>query len=156
MLLSWYSQPYFRPPWPRVLAYLVLLLQHAPQWALHLVLPSWPESQLHNLRRFLQAPAALYASLTMADDEVKTVLELDVGFVREFSDKLWFYFAERDHWVGGQREVVLRALSGTPAEARVVRGRSGIPHGFSISEEFFSLSCGFLTLFFLRQIIAPR
>jgi len=125
--------PLFRPPWPRVLAYLSLLVQHAPQWVLRLVLPSWPESQLQVLRRFLQAPAALYASLTMADDEMRTVLELDVGFLREFSDKVWFYYAERDEWVGGQREVVLRALRGTPAEARVVHGNSDIPHGFTIN-----------------------
>jgi len=69
----------------------------------------------------------------MADDEMKTVLELDVSFLREFSDKVWFYYAERDNWVGGQREVVLRALCGTPAEVRVVHGHSDIPHGFSIN-----------------------
>ncbi len=71
----------------------------------------------------------------MADDEVRSVLDPDVGFLREFSDKVWFYYAERDDWVGGQREVVLRALRGTPAEVRVVHGRSDIPHGFCISEE---------------------
>ena len=113
-------------------------MQHTPQWALRLVLHSWPESQLQVLRRFLQAPAALYASLTMADDEMKTVLELDVGFLREFSDKVWFYYAERDDWVGGQREVVLRALRGTPAEVRVVHGHSDIPHGFTISKQSLS------------------
>ena len=86
------------------------------------------------LGRLLQAPAAIYAALTMADDEIRIVLELDVSFLREFSDKVWFYYAERDGWVGGQREVVLRALRGTPAEVRVVHGHRDIPHGFSISE----------------------
>ena len=70
----------------------------------------------------------------MADDEMRTVLGLDVNFLREFSNKLWFYYAEKDHWVSGQREVVLRVLSGTPAEMRVVYGHSDIPHDFSISE----------------------
>ena len=71
----------------------------------------------------------------MADDEMRTVLELDVSFLHEFSDKLWFYYAERDHWVGEQREVVLRVLRGTPAEVRVGYGHSDIPHDFSISEQ---------------------
>jgi pimeloyl-ACP methyl ester carboxylesterase len=129
------TQPIFRPPWPRVLAYLSLLAQYTPQWILRFVMRSWPESQLQVLRRFLQAPAAIYAALTLADEEMRTVLELDAGFLRDFSDEIWFFYAESDDWVGGQREVVLRALRGTPAESRVVHGRSEIPHGFCISEE---------------------
>ncbi|KAI9455146.1 hypothetical protein BJY52DRAFT_1213395 [Lactarius psammicola] len=125
--------PFFCPPGPRALAYLSLLVQHAPQWVIRLVLHSWPESQRHVLRRFLQAPAAIYASLTMADDEVRSVLDPDVGSLREFSDILWFYYAERDDWVGGQREVILRALRGTSAEVRAVHGRSDIPHGFCLN-----------------------
>ncbi|KAN0132802.1 DUF2305 domain containing protein [Lactarius tabidus] len=125
--------PFFRPPWPSVFAYVSLLLKYAPQWILRLFVPSWPESQLQVLRRLLQSPAAIYAALTMADDEMRTVLELDVNFLREFSDKLWFYYVEKDHWVGNQREVVLRVLSGTPAEVRVVHGHSDIPHDFSIN-----------------------
>jgi hypothetical protein len=132
-------------------------LKFVPQWILRRFFPSWPESQLRVLRRFLQSTAAIYASLTMADDAMKTVLELDVGFLREFSDKLWFYYAESDLWVSEQREAVLRALSGTPAEVRVVYGHSDIPHDFSISEQ----SCldfpqvEVLTLF-VGQTIAPR
>jgi hypothetical protein len=120
-----------------VFAYVSLLLKYAPQWILRLFVPSWPESQLQVLRRLLQSPAAIYAALTMADDEMRTVLELDVNFLREFSDKLWFYYVEKDHWVGNQREVVLRVLSGTPAEVRVVHGHSDIPHDFSISEQSY-------------------
>ncbi|KAN0134248.1 DUF2305 domain containing protein [Lactarius tabidus] len=125
--------PIFRPPWPRIAAYLSMLVQHAPQFLLRFVMHSWPESQLQVLRRFLQSPAAIYAGFTMANDEMKTVLELDVSFLSEYSDRVWFYYAEKDDWVGEQREVVLRALHGTPAEARVVHGRSDIPHGFCIN-----------------------
>ena len=110
---------------------------------------SWPESQLQVLRRFLQAPAAIYAALTMADEEMRTVLELDTGFLRDFSDKIWFYYAESDDWVGGQREVVLRALRGTPAESRVVHGRSEIPHGFCIGKESRHVGVCFFDIFFL-------
>ena len=90
----------------------------------------------------------------MADEEMRTVLELDTGFIRDFSDKIWFYYAENDDWVGGQREVVLHALRGTSAESRVVHGRSEIPHGFCISKEsFFVFSFSFDIL---GQTIAPR
>ena len=89
----------------------------------------------------------------MADDEMKTVLELDVSFLREFSDKVWFYYAERDDWVGGQREVVLRALRGTPAEVRVVHGHSDIPHGFTISKQ--SLSFRQVDVFDTFSLVRP-
>jgi hypothetical protein len=65
--------------------------------------------------RLLQTPAAIYAPLTMEDDEMRMVVELEISFLREFSNKIWFYYAQRDHWVTGQREVVLRTLRGMPA-----------------------------------------
>jgi Lipid-droplet associated hydrolase len=88
----------------------------------------------------LQAPPAIYSALTMAHDEMETVRDLDVHFLRELAHRdLWLYYAEVDDWVGGQREAVLRALRDTPAESRVVRSRSSrssrddsIPHAFCI------------------------
>jgi hypothetical protein len=85
------------------------------------------------LRGLLRAPAAIYAALTMAHDEMETVRELDVGFLRDFAENVWFYYAEEDGWVGEERGVVLRALRGTAAEGRVVHGRGGVPHAFCIS-----------------------
>jgi len=69
----------------------------------------------------------------MAHDEMETVRDLDAGFLRDFAENVWFYYAEEDGWVGEQRGVVLRALCGTPAEGRVVHGRGGVPHAFCIS-----------------------
>jgi pimeloyl-ACP methyl ester carboxylesterase len=128
-------KPLFRPPWPRVIAYLSLLVQNVPLCILGLVHPSWPKNHLQVLHNFLRAPAAIYAGFTMANDEMETVRELDVDFLQAFAENLWLYYAEEDHWVGEQREVVLRALRGTPAESRVVRGRNGIPHAFCISAQ---------------------
>ncbi|KAI0301380.1 hypothetical protein BC826DRAFT_949383 [Russula brevipes] len=124
--------PIFRPPWPRVLARLSLLVRHAPLCILGLAQPSWPRDQLRVLRGLLRAPAAIFASLTMANDEMQTVRDLDAGFFREFAGSMWFYYAEEeDGWVGEQRAVVLRALRDTPAESRVVHGR--VPHSFCIN-----------------------
>jgi hypothetical protein len=84
----------------------------------------------------LRAPAAIYAALTMANDEMERVRELDADFIRESAHKLWFYYAGEegeDGWVGEERAVVLRTLGGTSAESHVVLGRAGIPHAFCIS-----------------------
>ncbi len=135
-------QLFFRPPWPRVLAYLTLPIRHIiPLFILRLLQPSWPKNQLQVLHNLLRAPAAIYAALTMANDEMQTVRELDANFLRDFAHGLWFYYAEEDGWVGEQHAVVLRALRGTPAESHVVLGRAGIPHAFCISASinFFSL-----------------
>ena len=133
-------KPVFRPPLPRTLAYLSLLVRHAPLFIHRLAQPSWPVSQLQVLRSFLHAPAAIYASLTMAHDELDTVRDLDTDFLREFAENLWFYYADEDDWVGDQRGVVLRALQGTAAESHVVHDHGGVPHAFCISAAFFSSS----------------
>ncbi|KAF8497387.1 hypothetical protein F5888DRAFT_1697217 [Russula emetica] len=133
---------FFRPPWPRTLAYLALLVRHViPLFILrHLLQPSWPTSQVRVVHNLLRAPASIYAALTMANDEMETVHELDTDFLRDFAQDLWFYYAEEDDWVGEQLAVVLSALRGTPTatESHVVLGRPGIPHAFCISASFFS------------------
>jgi pimeloyl-ACP methyl ester carboxylesterase len=141
------AQPFFRPPWPRVLAYLSHLVKHItpiiPRYILALLFqrPSWPANQLQVLLGFLRAPGAVYASLTMAHDEMETVRELDADFLREFAHDLWFYYAEEDGWVGEeQRAAVLRTLRGTAAESQVVLGRAGIPHAFCISAIFIRVA----------------
>lgn len=136
-------QPFFRPPCPRVLAYLSHLVKQIipiPKCILAFLFrrPSWPADQLQVLHDFLRAPGAVYASLTMAHDEMGTVRELDADFLRELAHDLWFYYAEEDGWVGEeQRAVVLRALRGTHAESHVVLGRAGIPHAFCISATIY-------------------
>jgi hypothetical protein len=89
---------------------------------------------VHNL---LRAPEAIYAALTMANDEMETVRELDTDFLRDFAQNSWFYYAEKDDWVGEQLAVVLGALRGTRTESHVVLGRPGMPHAFCISASFF-------------------
>ena len=132
------SQLYFRPPWPRTLAYLALLARHfIPLFVLCLLQPSWPRSQLRVVHNLLRAPEAIYAALTMANDEMETVRELDTDFLRDFAQNSWFYYAEKDDWVGEQFAVVLGALRGTRTESHVVLGRPGMPHAFCISTSFF-------------------
>ncbi|KAN0109027.1 DUF2305 domain containing protein [Russula decolorans] len=127
---------FFRPPWPRTVAYLTLIFRHViPLFVLRLLHPSWPTSQLRLVHNLLRAPAAIYAALTMANDEMETVRELDTDFLRDFAQNLWFYYAEEDDWVGEQFAVVLRASRGigSPTGSHVVLGRPGIPHAFCIN-----------------------
>jgi len=142
-------QPLFRPPWPRTLAFLSQFLRYLVphplrNLLLRLVQPSWPESQLQVLHDLLRAPGAIYAALTMAHDEMERVRELDADFfLRAGAENVsvCVYYAREDGWVGvEQREVVLGALRGTPAEGRVVFGPAGVPHAFCISAAFFFVS----------------
>ncbi|KAH9974435.1 hypothetical protein BGW80DRAFT_1304066 [Lactifluus volemus] len=125
-----------RPPWPRLVAYLSLLMGYAPLYILGLAQPSWPRNQLQVLHGLLKAPAAIYSIMTMANSEMETLRELDADFLRGLAEGLWIHYAEDDNWVGEQREIVLSALRGTYAEiqGRIVLDRdNGIPHSFCIN-----------------------
>ena len=70
----------------------------------------------------------------MANDEMKTICELDVQLVRRKSHHIWMYFAERDDWVGAYREHILEAFSGDEEHIKIVLGAQDIPHAFCISK----------------------
>lgn len=81
----------------------------------------------------LRSPAAIYAALTMAHDEMVTIRDLNVDLLNEHKHRLWLYFAETDGWVGKSREEVTKACDFDPASIRVVHGEADIPHAFCIS-----------------------
>jgi hypothetical protein len=70
----------------------------------------------------------------MGCDEMINVRDLDTPLLAEHKDRIWFYYSEKDDWVGNQREAVLRAVDADPEYARVVHGHRDIPHSFCISE----------------------
>ena len=76
-----------------------------PLCILGLLQPSSPGNQLRVLHDFLRAPAAIYAALTMANDEMQTVRELDADSLREFAHNLWFYSDRRPKAVGSRSHV---------------------------------------------------
>ena len=91
----------------------------------------WPTPQVHVLRSLLKCPSAVYAALSMADDEMKTIKKPDVDLLTTFGDRTHLYFAENDNWVGEQKELLLNMFD---ERHRVVHGNSDIPHAFCISE----------------------
>jgi len=83
----------------------------------------------------------------MAHEEMDRIKPLDEKggsgsesqHLNEFGDRMYFYFAEKDNWVGEEREVILKLLNGgghIPEETRevqIVHGQEGIPHSFCIT-----------------------
>lgn len=70
----------------------------------------------------------------MADDEMKTIRDLDVGLLKEHHDRLYYYYAQYDDWVGKERDAVLEALNDAESPVKIVHGHQDIPHAFCISE----------------------
>jgi len=82
----------------------------------------------------LRSPAAIYACLMLADEEMKTITKLDEGLMNEHQHKLWLYFAEHDDWVGEGREEIIKAFHPDHEAVRIVHGEADIPHAFCISK----------------------
>ena len=67
----------------------------------------------------------------MAHDEMDVITAPDTSFLKDHSSKLWLYYADRDDWVGKERETII-GLIGEPAVDRTVHDRHGTPHAFCI------------------------
>lgn len=90
--------------------------------------------------------------MTMAHDEMINICRLDSDLLNKHKDLLWFYFAQRDDWVGEQKAVIIGAFEGD--KARIFHGEPGVQHAFCISESVFVFSENKLMI--LEQIIARR
>jgi hypothetical protein len=101
---------------------------------LALLFSDWPSEQLSVLRSLIDTPSSVLAALSMAHEEMDTIKDLDVELLRAHRQKLYFYFAEKDDWVGEQREEIMKALNYEAGDVKVVHGERDIPHAFCISE----------------------
>lgn len=110
------------------------LLRIIPSFVYTTIYSGWPAPQLKVLRDLLRSPTAIYACLTLADEEMKTIGVLDGALMREHQHKLWLYFAEHDDWVGDSREEIIRTFHPDHEAVRAVHGDSDVPHAFCISE----------------------
>jgi hypothetical protein len=72
----------------------------------------------------------------MAHEEMQTIRDLDRSLLEEHKHRICVYFADRDDWVGEQREAIIQAFQADPGHTRIVRGGSDIPHAFCISTYF--------------------
>ncbi|KIJ21921.1 hypothetical protein PAXINDRAFT_105532 [Paxillus involutus ATCC 200175] len=129
--LSWL----FRAPLPRVTANIARAVYYLPITLLGMLFPSCPRTPLNALRSFLRSPQAIFASMSMAHDEMVNICRLDSELLNKHRDVLWFYFGEHDDWIGKQKDAILKVFRGN--EPRIAYGASGVPHAFCISESAF-------------------
>ncbi|ESK98064.1 hypothetical protein Moror_441 [Moniliophthora roreri MCA 2997] len=127
--LSWV----FRRPFPLVISKLSYLLRPLTAAFISTLFWEWPEHQITVLRRLLHSPPSIFACLSMAHDEMQTILDPDVELLKRHKHQLCMYFAEMDDWVGEQREILLRSFNADPGSVKIVHGRSGVPHAFCIN-----------------------
>ena len=133
-----WNQRFFRPPIPFAAASISPLLRILPSFVYTAIYHNWAAPQISVLRDLLRSPAAIYACLTLADEEMKTITRLDKEFINEYQHKLWMYFAEHDDWVGDSREEIVETFHSGREAVCIVRGEAGVPHAFCISESNFS------------------
>lgn len=133
------------------------LLRIIPNFVFTAVYRDWPAPQLKVLRDLLRSPTAIYACLTLADEEMKTISALDEVSLKEHQNKLWLYFAEHDDWVGEGREEIIKTFHpGHELAVRVVQGEADMPHAFCISESGLSDRPSFCIANFLKLKIMAR
>jgi len=119
---------------PLVAALFSPLLRILPNFVFTAIYHNWPAAQLNVLRDLLRSPAAIYACLTLADEEMETIMGLEEELINEHQHKLWLYFAEHDDWVGDSRGVIIKTFHPDHEAVRIVCGEADIPHAFCISE----------------------
>lgn len=127
--LSWV----FRSPLPRLISYASVLTRALPLRVLAMLFPDWPHTQVLVLRTLLHARSAVYASLSLAHEEMVTIRDLDATLLQEYSRRLHFYFAKSDGWVGQQKEDILKAFDAGSSSVKIVHGQADIPHSFCIN-----------------------
>ncbi|KZT02403.1 uncharacterized protein LAESUDRAFT_706049 [Laetiporus sulphureus 93-53] len=127
--LSWL----FKPPFPRLIAAASVLAQILPLHTLSALFSDWPHAQILVLRSLLRSPSAILACLNLAHDEMNAIQDLDTTILQEHQQRLHFYFAEEDHWVGEQKETILKAFHADAGAVKIVHGLQDIPHAFCIN-----------------------
>ncbi|KAF8632969.1 hypothetical protein AX15_001566 [Amanita polypyramis BW_CC] len=99
---------------------------------LSIIFATWPGPQIRALRLLLDSPRTIWAAMEMAYHEMQGIKEPDVPLLMSNRDRLYFYFAEQDDWVGRYRDDILKSFE-PDRRAKVVQGQRDIPHVFCIS-----------------------
>lgn len=68
----------------------------------------------------------------MASHEMQVIKDLDIQLLTKHEDRLHFYFADEDDWVGKYRAEILELFQ--PGSVKVVLGHKDVPHAFCISK----------------------
>lgn len=101
-----------------------------------MLFPSWPEQQLLVLHAFIGTSTAVHSSLAMANEEMKSIRNLDIDVIEQYQHNLRFFYAEQDDWIGEERKRLLGLLGPVRVAhpSRFTIAPTGVPHAFCISE----------------------
>ncbi|KAF9502486.1 alpha/beta-hydrolase [Pleurotus eryngii] len=120
-------------PWSVTISRIANILRVIPlSCILSWIFRSWPAHQRSVLEGLLRSPSSILATLSMADDEMKLVRDLDIQVLKRNNLKVWMYFAQSDDWVGDSKDVILHSFQPDEGSARVAHGHHGIPHAYCI------------------------
>src|ERR1700722_812079 len=117
---------------PSIISQLAQICHLVPIIALTKLFPSWSIPQLRVLRQFLCSSSSIYAALRMAHDEMEEIKDLDKSFLTANRHRLWIFLAERDDWVGHQKEILLQVFDSD----KIVHGSRDVPHAFCVCKSF--------------------
>ncbi|KAF6766581.1 hypothetical protein DFP72DRAFT_1089123 [Ephemerocybe angulata] len=123
----------FKPLPRRIISSLGYAARLIPVAFLSFLFSDWPTSQLLVLQDLICSPLAIEATLSMASDEMKTIADLDLALLEDCKDKLCFYYAEKDDWVGEEKGDILTALHPHKESVSIVHDTHGTPHAFCIN-----------------------
>ncbi|KAK1228664.1 hypothetical protein PQX77_008317 [Marasmius sp. AFHP31] len=126
--LSWL----FRPPLPFLISKLSYLLRAVPSVLINTLFSDWPQSQISVLNQLLQSPSSIHACLSMAHDEMKSILDLDPKILRDHHNVIRMLFVQGDDWVGKEESAIQRSFEGDPGLLKIVRRTDDVPHAFCI------------------------
>lgn len=73
----------------------------------------------------------------MANEEMETILDIDTDLFDSHKHKLWVFLAEKDDWVGENKNTILQTIGKELCSMQVVHGQYGIPHAFCIGTSHF-------------------
>ena len=98
------------------------------------------------LHAFIGSSTAVYSSLAMANEEMKSIRNLDIDVIEQYQHKLRFCYAEQDDWVGEERKRLLGLLDPIRVAhpSRFIITPTGVPHAFCISESRLSACMTYL------------
>ncbi|KAF9566141.1 hypothetical protein CPC08DRAFT_129803 [Agrocybe pediades] len=104
-----------------------------PRCAFSRIFPSWPQSQILVLRDFLSSQSCVLASLSMAKQEMSTITDLDVAFLSQHTSQLFFYYGQKDDWVGEEKQALIQCFDSGNELMNVAHGPPDVPHAFCIN-----------------------
>jgi hypothetical protein len=98
----------------------------------------WPKDALVILSTFVSSSNALYASMTLAGDEMRSVTSLNTTLLSRVKSKLQIIYSEEgDGWVGTNHEEVISKLEDCASKVYFAK----VPHAFCIREYLRLFEC---------------